>query len=107
MIIDNISTNAEGVHAPADVDDIADDVNTAMDGDVEPPEISQILKHQFNGGILEFLCRYDTGETEWHPISLVKKDDPYSVANYIMQNDLGKAANNIHRRWARLFLRTV
>ena len=78
-----------------------------MDGDVETPEISQIIKHQFNGGILEFLCKYDTGNTEWHPISLVKKDDPHSVANYIMQNDLGEAANNIYRRWARLFLRTV
>ena len=95
------------MQAPTDVDDIADDINATMDGDIESPEISQILKHQFNGGILEFLCRYDTGETEWHPISLVKKDDPYSVANYIMQNDLGKAANNIHRQWARLFLRTV
>ena len=35
--IDNISIEAEGVHTSADVDDIADDINTAMDGDVEPP----------------------------------------------------------------------
>ena len=78
-----------------------------MDDDVETPEISKIIKHQFKGGILEFSCKYDTGNTEWHPISLVKTDDPHSVANYIMQNDLGKAANNIHRQWAGLFLRTV
>ena len=63
--------------------------------------------NKFNGSILEFLCKYDTGNTKWHPISLVKKDDPHSVANYIMQNDLGEAANSIYRRWARLFLRTV
>ena len=105
--LDNTSIKTDGVHASVEIDNIVDDINAAMDGDVEHPEISQIIQHQFNGGILEFLCRYDTGETEWHPLSLVKKDDPYSVANYIMQNDLGKAANNIHRRWACLFLRTV
>ena len=97
----------ETVNESTETDSIADDINAAMDGDVETPEISHILKHQFNGGILEFLCKYDTGNTERHPISLVKADDPYSVANYIMQNDLGEAANNIHRRWEQLFLRTV
>ena len=63
------------------------------------------MKH--NGGILEFLCKYDNGNTEWHPLELVKADDQWSVANYVMQNDLGDRANQIHRRWARALLRTI
>ena len=66
--------------------------------DVEDTEITSILAHQFNGGKLEFLCKYSDGSTEWHPIDLVKGDDPYSVANYIMQNDLGQRTNDIYRR---------
>ena len=86
----------------ADADDninsVADNINAMMDPDVEAPEITKILKHQYNGGILEFLCKYDSGNTEWHPLELVKADDPWSVANYVMQNDLGDHANQIHRR---------
>lgn len=82
-------------------------INEAFDPDVEAPEITSILAYQFNGGKLEFLCKYATGNKEWHPIDLVKNNDPLSVANYIMQNDLGKPANNIHWRWVQLFLQTV
>lgn len=85
----------------------ADLLNAAFDPDVEEPEVTSILSHQFNGGKLEFLCKYSDGNTEWHLIDLLKNDDPYFVANYIMQNDLGKRANDIHCCWARLFLRTV
>ena len=82
---------------------IADDINAAMDNDFEPPEINQIIQHQFNGGVLEFMCKYDTGNLAWHPFDLVKADDPWTVANYIMQHDLGQRANEIYRRWAHLF----
>ena len=53
------------------------------------------------------MCKYDSGNTEWHPLELVKADDPWSVANYVMQNYLGDRANQIHRRWARVLLRSV
>ena len=101
---DELDPTADNTNIPPS---ITDDINAAMDDDFEPPEISSIIKHQFNGGILEFQCKYDTGNVLWHPLDLVKADDPWSVANYIMQNDLGKDANQIHRRWARLFLRTI
>ena len=88
-----VSIDAQEVHNYADMDTIADDINASMNGDVEDPEIFQIFQHQFNGGILEFLCRYDTGETEWYLISLAKKYDPHSLVNYIMQNHLEKYTN--------------
>ena len=74
----------------------ADLLNAALDPDIEEPEITSILSHQFNGSKLELLYKYSDGNTEWHPIDLLKNDDPYSVANYIMQNDIGKRANDIH-----------
>ena len=64
--------------------DNADILNAAFDPDVEAPEITSIIAHQFNGGKLEFLCKYSDGNKEWHPLDLVKNDDPYSVAYYIM-----------------------
>ena len=82
--------------ADNNINSVADNINAMMDPDVEAPEITKILQHQYNGGILEFLCKYDSGSTEWHPIELIKADDSWSVANYIMQNDLGDRANQIH-----------
>ncbi len=38
---------------------------------------------------------------------MVKNEDPHAVANYIINNDLGEKCNNIHNRWARLFLRSL
>ena len=29
------------------------------------------------------------------------------MANYILSNDIGTVCNNIHNRWARLFLRSL
>ena len=78
-----------------------------MDKDIEAPEITKVLQHQYNGGTLEFLCKYDSGNTEWHPLELVKADDPWSVANYIMQNNLGDCANQIHQRWSCILLQSV
>ena len=69
---------------------IADTINAALDKDVNDPEINSIRKHQFNGGVLEFLGKYNTGNTELYPLGLVRADDPWLVANYILQNDLGE-----------------
>ena len=55
--IDDTSITAEGVHASADVDTIADNINAAMDSNVENQEIFKILRHQFNGRTLDSLCR--------------------------------------------------
>ena len=86
---------------------ITDDVNAALDENFEPAEIASIITHQFNGGVLEFQCKYDSGDIAWHPFDLVKADDPWSVANYVLHNYLGLYANNVYRRWAHLFLCTI
>ena len=56
-------------------------INAAFDPIVEGPEIASIVDHQFNGGKLEFLCEYDNGDREWHPIDMVKLDDLWTIAN--------------------------
>ena len=72
-----------------------------------PFELEAIEDHRHMSGILELLVSYKTNETSWHPIDLVKYDDPQAVAQYVLQNDLGRISNGKHRRWARAFLRSL
>ena len=44
---------------------------------------------------------------EWHPLDIIKDEDPHSTANYIIGNDLGTISNMTHGRWNRLFLRSI
>ena len=90
-----------------DLPNIAADINSSLDVDVNMPEITSVNYHQFNGFMLELQCTYDNGDTEWHPFDLVKLDDEYSVAKYVLANDLGKISNTIYRRWARALLRAM
>ena len=43
-------------------------------------EILSILDHQYKGGILEMKVEYSNGEMCWHPIDLVKDEDPQATA---------------------------
>ena len=86
-------------------DDIATHVNTVFDqgDDYLAAELHSITNHRCLAGVLEFKVEYSNGDLSWHPIDLVKDEDPHAVANYIIKNDLGPVYNNIHNRWARLF----
>jgi hypothetical protein len=90
-------------------DDIATHVNTVFDqgDDYLAAELHSITNHRCLSGVLEFKVEYSNGDLSWHPIDLVKDEDPHAVANYIIKNDLGPVYNNIHNRWARLFLRSL
>ncbi len=65
---------------------MAKDLNNVFDPDgLETDlEIDALLDHRFVSGILEFECQYSNGDTLWHPLSLVKNDDPYLLAKYVL-----------------------
>ena len=56
---------------------------------------------------MELSVEYSDGDTAWHPIALVKDQDPQATTQYIMDNNFGKILNAQHRRWARAFLRSL
>ena len=70
-------------------------------------ELAAIVAHRFLPGILEVQVEYTNGDTSWHPIELIKNEDPCAIADYVINNDLGKIPNGKHRRWARTLLCTL
>jgi hypothetical protein len=52
-------------------------------------EIVQIVRHRCVEGILELEVQYSSGAHEFHPIALLKEEDPHAVAEYILKTDLG------------------
>ena len=76
---------------------------TRSEGDDEF-ELDSIINKRYLSGILKLEVLYSTGDSEWHPISLVQDEDPHAVANYVMNTDLGTILNGKYRRWARTFL---
>lgn len=95
-------------------DDIADDINNhfmpAMDEDEGDDDdfYNAIHSHRWLEGTLEFQVETKFGEIEWLPLDVVRNDDPYACAEYILASDLGKSkATQIQARWARKFLRNV
>ena len=90
-------------------DQMATALNISQDNDniSDPFELDSIIDHRHLSGILELKVLYKTNEQSWHPIEMVKNDDPHAVAQYVMNNDLGKISNGQHRRWARAFLRSL
>ena len=91
------------------IDDIASQINTQLDetDDVLSAELHLIADHRYLSGIIELQVKYTNGDLSWHPMDLIKDEDPQAVALYVLSNDLGKVSNGIHRRWARSFLRAL
>ena len=59
-------------------------------------ELGAIEGHGHVSGILELQVSYKTNETPWHPIELVKYDNPQDFAQYVLANDLGRISNGKH-----------
>ena len=99
----------DGCDSGQDFDSMASHMNNHMDDkdEILDAQLVAIVAHQFLAGILELQVEYSTGETSWHPIELIKREDPHAVADYVIHNDMGKVSNGIHRRWARAFLRVL
>ena len=92
-----------------DLDTMAAHINAQLDetDDVLSAELEAIVDHRYLSGIIEFQVKYTNGDLSWHPIDLIKDENPHCVAVYVINNDLGKISNGIHRRWARTFLRAL
>jgi hypothetical protein len=96
-----------------DGDVLAQQVNNFFNSDNPAEEfdsdfsIVRIVSHRCVDGILELEVEYSSGDKEFHPIALLKEEDPHAVAEYVLRTDLGRHLNTIHRRWARSFLRVV
>jgi hypothetical protein len=95
-----------------DFNDMASRLNIVFDCDEDKDrDLDSIIGHRIVCRTLELLVKYSTGngaqDEEWHPIGLVKDEDPHAVASYVMANDLGSTENGIQRRWARNFLRSL
>ena len=90
-------------------DNIATHVNTCFDikYGALTAELESIVDHRFLSGILELQVEYTNGDVSWPPMDLIKDEDLYAAANYMLRNDLGMVSNGIHRRWARSLLRAL
>ena len=96
----------------AELTEMADRVNRHFNEDEGQRDIEAITDHRLAGGVLELQIKYATGDHpyddyEWHPIGLVKDEDPYAVAKYVINNDFGDIHTSKQHRWARALLRSV
>ena len=70
-------------------------------------ELEVIMDHRYLSGVMEQQVKYTNGDLSWHPIDLIKDENPHFVAVYVLNNDLGKVSNGIHRCWARTLFRAL
>ena len=70
-------------------------------------KLVRIASHWCLEGILELEAEYSSGVKEFHPISLLKEEDPHVVAECVLRTNLGQTLNTIHHQWALAFLRTM
>ena len=71
-------------------------------------DLKSILDHRYISSVLELCCKYSIGNTihdeEWHPLSLVQDEDPYTVSQYVLATDFGTIQNGKLCCWAQAFL---
>ena len=68
-------------------------------------EIEAITDHCYIGSVLGFNLEYTNGDISWHPITVMKDEDPHVIDTYIIVNNLVPSSNGIHGHYARKFLR--
>ena len=97
---------------PDDFDQMAARLNVVFDPDEEKDrDLDCILGHRYVMNVLELCVKYTTGtgpeDEEWHPIGMIKDEDPHAVATYCLNTDLGPIETGKQRRWARNFMRSL
>ncbi len=95
-----------------DFDQTAAQLNFVLDPDEEKDrDFDSIVDHRYICNVLELCVKYSTGHSsedkEWHPIGLVKDEDPHAVAQYVLHNDLVQVETGKQRRWACNFMRSL
>ena len=68
----------DGCDSGQDFNDMATHINNNFDDkdEILTVEVIAIVAHKFLAGILELQVEYSNGETSWHPIDLIKSEDP-------------------------------
>ena len=81
------------------LDAIAAHINAQLDetDDVLSAELEAIMDHIYLSSIIDHQVKYTNGDLSWYSIDLIKDEEPYCVAVYVINNDLGKVSNSIHR----------
>jgi len=63
-----------------------------------------IVGHEWKNGILELTFQWKTNETSQVPFTLAKRDYPYDVSKYILDNKAGSAdahySSGCYTQWA-------
>ena len=96
----------------AELNMMADRVCQHFNDDEPTRDLEAITDHCIAGGVLELQIKYATGndyneDYEWHPIGLLKDEDPYLVAKYVINNNFGDVHSSKQHCWARALLRSV
>ena len=63
-LFDSVNNDIDPVEESEDTPpSIASDINTYMGVNVDKPKMQKNMSHQFYGGVLEFLFKYDNSDT--------------------------------------------
>jgi Reverse transcriptase (RNA-dependent DNA polymerase) len=96
---------------PELMDEVAHHLESSADNGVGDDEFSSIVQHEWEDGVLYFKVEWLTGDSSMIPFSLLKRDHPQPVAEYILGNKVGSPDGRYnsgrYSRWARTFLKTV
>ena len=61
-------------------------------------KLVDIVAHRYISGILDLQIKYTTGGYSWHPLDLIKDENPQVVTKYGICTDPGKVSNGQHCR---------
>ena len=108
-----VSTTADAVEQPKDssaevFDDTTHHLEQLAEDDPQDDLFEKVVTHGWDNGILLLEIQWKTGETSSLPFTLVKRDYPYAVAQYILACNVGtwdgRHTSGRYTRWARGFL---
>ena len=108
-----ISTVADAVEQPEDCPaevfkDTTHHLEQLAEDDPQDDLFEKVKSHSWDNGILLLQIEWKTGGTSSLPFTLVKRDYPYAVAQYILANSVGtwdgRHTLGRYTRWACGFL---
>ena len=111
-----VSTMADVVEQPEDCpaevfEDTTHHLEQLAEDNPQDDLFERVMAHGWDNGILLLEIEWKTGETSSLRFTLVKRDYPYAVAQYILDHSMGtwdgRHTSGRYMRWARGFLRQV
>ena len=111
-----VSTTADVAEQPKDCsaevfEDTTHHLEQLAEDNPQDDLFEKVKLHGWDNGILLLEIEWKIGETSSLPFTLVKRDYPYAVAQYILDNSVGtwdgRHTSGRYTRWAHGFLRQV